>query len=153
MRTARTPAVLAVLVTAGVTFTVTAFRAADTSTGFGLPQLKDVTGLDITTSALRRVLHVSDQGCFTLDVMAPTDRPGDGLWIVWPDDAAQHDKAVNLPGGVELTEDSRINANGVVSALNDVQRGSDKDSEIGSFGRFCGADTNDVVVLQDVADA
>ncbi|WP_328291189.1 hypothetical protein OG218_00210 [Kineococcus sp. NBC_00420] len=153
MRTTRTPPLLAAVVAAAVTFTVTACSSVDTSTGFGLPQLQDVTGLDITTSALQGVLHVTDQGCFTLDVLAPIDQAADGLWIVWPDDAAQDDKTVNLPGDVELTEDSRISASGMILALNDLPQGSDKNSKIGSFGRLCGADTSDVVVLQDVADA
>ena len=150
MTTARTFLPLAVLV---VVHCLAACSSSDTTVGYDLPRLRDVTGLDIATSPLQGVVHVTERGCFTLDVVTPADRAADGLWILWPDDAVQDDETVHLPGDVDLTEGSHLSGDATILPLADLPNGSDENTRIGGFGRFCGADTSGVVVLQRITGA
>ena len=150
MKTTRTPPLSAAPAALVAVFCLAACTSSDTSVGFGLPHLSDVATLDVTTSPLEGVVHVTERGCFTLDVVAPADHATNGLWILWPDDALQDDETVHLPDGVNLTEGSHISGDGMLTTLNDLPDGANENSKIGSFGRFCGADTSDVIVLQHV---
>ena len=148
MTTARTFLPLAVLV---VVHCLAACSSSDTTVGYDLPRLRDVTGLDIATSPLQGVVHVTERGCFTLDVVPSAGQvPEEGLWIVWPDEAVHDDKTVRLPGDLDFTEGSPLDGDGTVLTLDDLPEGSNENSRIGSYGRFCGADESRVVVLQHV---
>lgn len=80
----------------------------------------------------------------------PADHAANGLCILWPDDALQDDEAVHLPGGTSFVEGSHLSGDGMATTLDDLPDGADRESKIGNFGRFCGADTSDVIVLRRV---
>jgi hypothetical protein len=150
MKTTRAPLFWAALT---ATFCLTACTSSDASVGFALPHLSDVAALDVTASPVEGVVHVTERGCFTLDLVAPADQAADGLWIFWPDDTVQDDKTVHLPDDVSFTEGSHVSGDGMVITLNDLPDGADENTKIGSFGRFCEADASGVIVLQRITGA
>ncbi|WP_337061809.1 hypothetical protein [Kineococcus sp. G2] len=132
---------------------LSACSPSEASVGMGIPHLSDLEGFEVVPVAVDGVVRVTEQGCFTLDVLSPADQAADGLWVVWPDDAVQDDKTVHLSDDVSLTEGSRVSGDGMIVALNALPGGADENSMIGMYGRFCGVDTSNVVVLRHVAEA
>ncbi len=133
-----------------LSFTGCATADTGTEAGFGLPRMtaQDVADA-ITVPAADRAgaLDVASNGCFHWS-SADDD---DGAWIVWPEDAEQDADVVVLGSGERIGADSALTGRGRIVELADLPAGGDPDSYFGSFGRFCGADSAGVLVLEDVA--
>lgn len=128
--------------------------ASDSEAGFGLPtlgadQLQSVRAAAGSTPQERvGTLTVESNGCFTFEDSEHSTDPR--VWIVWPDTAHQDGDVVVLESGRRLAQGDSLSASAEYLDLADLPAAGDKTSYLGSFGRFCGADTTGVVVFTDV---
>lgn len=126
----------------------------ESEAGFGLPtlshtEMQNVTsapGSTLTTSL--GTLRVESNGCFTFEESDAAN--GRRAWIVWPDTAHQDGSAVVLGSGARLGQGDRLSGHAMHVGLSELPDGSNESSYFGSFGRFCDADANGVVLFTDV---
>lgn len=122
--------------------------------GFGLPTLShtemqsaaSAPGSTFTSSF--GTLRVESNGCFTFE--DSDEANGRRAWIVWPDTAHQDGSAVVLGSGVRLGQGDSLSGHATHVHLSDLPDGSNESSYFGSFGRFCDAGANGVVLFTDV---
>lgn len=126
----------------------------ETEAGFGLPTLSDAEAKSVTSAhgsaptIAVGTLTVESNGCFTLEGSDAAD--GRRAWIVWPDGAHQDGDVVVLGSGARVGSGNDLSGHATRVDLSDLPGGDSESSYFGSFGRFCGADANGVVVFADV---
>ena len=124
----------------------------DSEAGFGLPTL-DASGAsaaiaegDAEPGPVSGALAVESNGCFTWSAGEGADRP----WVVWPDDARHDGDGVILGSGERIVAGAHLEGVGAEVELADLPDGGNPDSYFASFGTYCSADVDGVLVLTRV---
>ena len=115
--------------------------------GFGVPTQPADAPVDGARADVRGTVRVASNGCLGLET-------GDGArrWIVWPaGQEAEHGQPVL--GGRVVADGDELDGTGALVPASALPGWADRDSYLGSFGRFCDAGRTGAVVLDEVAPA
>jgi hypothetical protein len=97
--------------------------------------LRDITG----------TLRVESNGCFTLEF-----DEGERRWVIWPRDTTQEGDVVILSNGENVGDGDRLVSMGALTDAIDLPEWSITDGYLRSFGAFCEADQQGIVIVDRV---
>lgn len=124
---------------------------ACTSVGAGLPTVR-ASQVEGARAGLTGVVHVEQNGCFTVDTADGVHR-----WVVWPSSGArQDDDEVVLGGPLSTTrvgEGASVECTGLVAGADVLPDWANPDSLLGANGRYCHADETGIAVFDVIRAA